>query len=183
MQMEPSVKGGVQATVNMVSAIPTQPLLTTGSSLQDDKMETLIQTLRQEIQKSKLFTITMRDRFVLTVHGQTAKIQTHIKIKFRKTVLTQILSDTKAIDTVDKTKVLKIKTIDATIATIATQQTSNKTKATLINNHLDVAKKNKSPTQRWPNFFKMRKNRIRFPRIHCTMIETQSKKYEYSIAS
>ena len=50
--MDPSVRGGSQAAVNMVSATPLQPLMATASSSQEDMMGTLIQKNRQEIQKA-----------------------------------------------------------------------------------------------------------------------------------
>ena len=52
MEMDPSLRGGSQATVNMDSATPPQPLMATASSSQEDMMGTLIQTIRQEIQKA-----------------------------------------------------------------------------------------------------------------------------------
>ena len=52
MEMDPSLRSGSQAAVNMVSAIPPQPLMATASTSQDDMMGTLIQTIRQEIQKA-----------------------------------------------------------------------------------------------------------------------------------
>ena len=52
MEMDPSLRGGSQATVNMVSATPPQPLMTTASTSQQDMMGTLIRTIRQEIQKA-----------------------------------------------------------------------------------------------------------------------------------
>ena len=52
MEMDPSLRSGSQATVNMVSAPPPQPLMTAASTSQDDMMGTLIQTIRQEIQKA-----------------------------------------------------------------------------------------------------------------------------------
>ena len=52
MEMDPSLRSGSQATVNMVSALPPQPLMATTSTSQDDMMGTLIQTIRQEIQKA-----------------------------------------------------------------------------------------------------------------------------------
>ena len=52
MEMDPSLKSGSQATVNMVSALPPQPLIARASTSQDDMMGTLIQTIRQEIQKA-----------------------------------------------------------------------------------------------------------------------------------
>ena len=52
MEKDPSLRSGSQATVNMVSATPPQPLIATASSSQEDMMGTLIQTTRQEIQKA-----------------------------------------------------------------------------------------------------------------------------------
>ena len=52
MEMDPSLRSGCQATVNMVSATPPQPLLATAFTSQEDMMRTLIQTIRQEIQKA-----------------------------------------------------------------------------------------------------------------------------------
>ena len=52
MEMDPSLKSGSQATANMVSALPPQPLMATTSTSQNDMMGTLIQTIRQEIQKA-----------------------------------------------------------------------------------------------------------------------------------
>ena len=52
MEMDPSLRSGSQAAVNMVSATPPQPLMTTASTSQNDMMGTLIQTIRQEIQKA-----------------------------------------------------------------------------------------------------------------------------------
>ena len=52
MEMDPSLRGGSQATVNMVSATLLQPLMATASSSQEEMMGTLIQTIRQETQKT-----------------------------------------------------------------------------------------------------------------------------------
>ena len=52
MERDPSLRSGSQATVNMISAAPPQPLMATASSSQEDMMGTLIQTIRQEIQKA-----------------------------------------------------------------------------------------------------------------------------------
>ena len=52
MEMDPSLKNGSQAAVNMVSATPPQPLMATASTSQEEMMGTLIQTIRQEIQKA-----------------------------------------------------------------------------------------------------------------------------------
>ena len=45
MEMNPSLRSGSQATVNMVSATPPQPLMATASVSQEDMMGTLIQTI------------------------------------------------------------------------------------------------------------------------------------------
>ena len=53
MEMDPSLRSGSQAAVNMVSATPPQPLMATAStSSQEDMMGTLIQTIRQKLQKT-----------------------------------------------------------------------------------------------------------------------------------
>ena len=52
MEMDPSLRSGSQATVNMVSATPPQPLMAKTSTSQKEMMGTLIQTIRQEIQKA-----------------------------------------------------------------------------------------------------------------------------------
>ena len=51
MEMDPSLRSGSQATVNMVSATPPQPLMASASSSHEGMMGTLVQTIRQEIQK------------------------------------------------------------------------------------------------------------------------------------
>ena len=52
MEMDPSLRSGSQATVNMVSGTPPQPLMATASTSQEDMMGTLIQTIRQGIRKT-----------------------------------------------------------------------------------------------------------------------------------
>ena len=52
LEMDPSLGSGSQATVNMVSATPPQPLMATASTSKEDMMGILIQTIRQEIQKT-----------------------------------------------------------------------------------------------------------------------------------
>ena len=52
MEMDPSLRSGSQAALNMVSATPLQPLMATASTSQEDMMGTLIQTFRQEIQRA-----------------------------------------------------------------------------------------------------------------------------------
>ena len=51
-EKDPSLRGGSQAAVNMVSATPPQPLMATASTSQEDMMGTLIQTIRQEALKA-----------------------------------------------------------------------------------------------------------------------------------
>ena len=51
MEMIASLRSGSQATVNMVSATPPQPLMASASTSQEGMMGTLIQTMRQKIQK------------------------------------------------------------------------------------------------------------------------------------
>ena len=57
MEMDPSLRSGSQVSENMVSATPPQPTMATASTSQEDMMGTLIQTIRQEIQKVLLQTI------------------------------------------------------------------------------------------------------------------------------
>ena len=52
MEMDPNLRSGSQASVNMVSTTPPQPLMATASTSQEETMGTLLQTIRQEIQKS-----------------------------------------------------------------------------------------------------------------------------------
>ena len=52
MEMDPSLRSGSQVAVNMISATLPQPLMATTSTSQDDMMGTIIQTIRQEIQKA-----------------------------------------------------------------------------------------------------------------------------------
>ena len=52
MEMNPSLRSGSQATVNMVSAFPPLPLIAAASSSQEDMMGTLIKTNRQKIRKA-----------------------------------------------------------------------------------------------------------------------------------
>ena len=51
MEMDPSLKSGLPATVNMVSTIPPQLMMSSASSSQEDMMVTLVRTIWQEIQK------------------------------------------------------------------------------------------------------------------------------------
>ena len=52
MEMEHSLRSGSHATVNTVSATPSQTLMAEASSSQKDMMGTLIQPIRQEILKT-----------------------------------------------------------------------------------------------------------------------------------
>ena len=53
MKTDPSLKEGLQATVYMNSATPTQPLMATGTNSQKDLMVTLIRTTRPKTQKNQ----------------------------------------------------------------------------------------------------------------------------------
>ena len=52
MEKYPSFRSGYQARVDIVSATPPQPWMATASSSHEDLMGTLIQTIRQDIQKA-----------------------------------------------------------------------------------------------------------------------------------
>ena len=56
MELDLSLRGGSQATGNVVSATPPPPLMATASSSQEDMMGTLILTICQKIQKTLLQT-------------------------------------------------------------------------------------------------------------------------------
>ena len=146
MEMDPSLRSGSQATVNMVSALPQQPLMATTSTLQDDMMGTLIQTIREEIQKalpqnnqnssnSRSSSATVAP-FVLIVPDQIDKVQVQIKIKIVEIQTTIATDTTITIRTIDTITVAINKTTDITI--IAIRQISNKTETTQINNHVDI---------------------------------------------
>ena len=51
MESDPNLRSGYQATINMVLATPPQPLMATASKSEKYMMGSLIQTVRQEIQK------------------------------------------------------------------------------------------------------------------------------------
>ena len=51
MEKDPGHEGGLQATMNIVSAIPPQPLMAAASSSPDDMMGTMIDTIRRETEK------------------------------------------------------------------------------------------------------------------------------------
>ena len=51
MEMDPSLTGGSQSTLKMVSATPSQPLMAITSRSQD-MMGNLIQTIRQKLRKT-----------------------------------------------------------------------------------------------------------------------------------
>ena len=141
MEMDPSLRGGSQATVNMVSTTPPQPLMTTASTSQEDMMGNLIQ------KKSKKFylkqTKTLRIHvlvvptvvpFVLIVPDQTDKVQLQTKTKTTEIQTTTI--DTITIRTIDSITAAINKTTD--IITIAIHRTSNKTEITQINNNVGI---------------------------------------------
>ena len=144
MEMDPSPRSVSQATVNMVSATPPQPLLATASSSQEDMMGTLIQTIRQEIQNALPQTnqnsSTSRSSSTdgrsvrFNSPDQIDKVQVQIKIKIIEIRTTTL--DTITTRTTDTLTVAINKTTD--ITTIAIHQTSNKTETTQTNSHADI---------------------------------------------
>ena len=139
LEKDPSLRSGSQATVNMVSTTPPQPLMATVSTSQEVMMGTLIQTIRQKIQKALPQTnqnssnsrssSTDGCSVRLIVPDQIDKVQkqTRKKVKTTETQTTTIDTITVAIN----------KTTD--IKTIAIQPINNKTEITQINNHVDIA--------------------------------------------
>ena len=149
MEMDPSLRSGSQATVNMVSATPPQPLIATASTSQQDMMGTLLQTIRQEIQKvlpltnKRIKTLRIHVQvvptvapFVLMVPDQINKVQIQTKIKIMQIQTTIATDTTITIRIKDTTTVAISKTTDTTI--IAIHQISNKTEITQPNNHADI---------------------------------------------
>ena len=140
MEMDPSLREGSQATVNVVSATPPQPLMTTAAISQEDMMGTLIQTIRQEIQKvlpqTNQNSSTSRSsstdgvRFVLIVPDQIGKVQ--LQTKTKTTEIQTTTKDTITIRKIDTITRAINKTTD--IITIAIHQTSSKTEITQTNN-------------------------------------------------
>ena len=137
MEMDPSLRSGSQATVFMVSVTPPQPLMAMASTPQEDKIGTLIQTIRQEIQKAlprqvKTFRVHVLVAqtvapLVLIVPDQIDKVQVQTKTKTTE-IQTTATIDTKTIRTTDTIAVAINKTTDTTI--IAIHQISNKTETT-----------------------------------------------------
>ena len=119
-ERDSSLKGGPQATV--VSTAPPQSFMGSASSSQEDMTGTLIQTIRQEIQKNYLRQVeTLRicvivvlagNWFVLTVQDQTDKVQlkNNVKITENKKIRRTIATDTIKIKTKDTTTVAISKT-------------------------------------------------------------------------
>ena len=143
MEMDPSLRSGSQATVNMVSASPPQTLMAKASTSQEDMVETLIQTIRQEIQKAlpkqvKTLRIHVQvvQTVVLTVPEQPDKVQFQIKIKIIEIQTTIATDTTFLIRTIDTTTVAFSETTDTTI--IAIHQINNKTEITQTNNNVDL---------------------------------------------
>ena len=74
MEMDPSLRSGSQATVNMVSATPPQPLMATASISQEDMIGTLVQTIRRIIQKVLPHTIqNSSNSRSSSTHGQSVR--------------------------------------------------------------------------------------------------------------
>ena len=146
MEMDPSLKIGSQATVNMVSATPPQPLMATASTSHDDMMGTLIQTIRQEIQKALPQTnqnsassrsSSADGRSVrFNSPGPNRQSARQIKIQIIEIQTTIATDITITIKTIDTTTVAINKTTD--ITTIAIHKISNKTETTQINNHAGI---------------------------------------------
>ena len=151
MEKDPSLRSGSQAALNMVSAIPPQPLMATASTSQDDMMGTLIQTIRQEIQKALPQTNqnSSHSRSSITdgrfnspgPNRQSANTKQKQKTEIQTTIATDT---TITIKTKDMLTVAISKTTDK--RTIAIHQTSNKTEIKQTNNHVGiVTEQNISP--------------------------------------
>ena len=95
MKVDPSLKGGSQATVNMVSATPPLPLMATASSSQDEMIGTLINTNRQtkfkKLYLKQVKTLRIHVQvvptvvsFVSKVPHQINKMQIQTKTKMQK---------------------------------------------------------------------------------------------------
>ena len=104
MEMDPSLRGGSQSTVNMVSATPPQPLMTTASTSQEDMMGTLIQQFDKKSKKhyqkqSKtlrlhVLVVPTVVPFVLIVPDQPEQVQIQIKTKTKTTETQKTTTDT-----------------------------------------------------------------------------------------
>ena len=136
MEIDPSLRSGSQARVNMVSATPPQPLMETAFTSQEDMTRTLIQTIRQKIQKvyrKQIKTLRIHVQvvptavpFVLIVPDQIDKVQ--LPTKTKTTEIQTITLNTITVAISDRTD----------IATIAIHQTGNKTETTQVNKHIDI---------------------------------------------
>ena len=145
MEMDPSLRSGSQAAINMVSATPPQPLMATASTSQDDMMGTLIKESDKKFKKryhKQIKTLRIQVQvvptvvpFVLMVPDQIDKLQAQIKIKnieIRTTTIDKITIRTTVTITVAISKIT-----DTTI--IAIHQISNETEITQINNLVNFA--------------------------------------------
>ena len=147
MEVDPSLRIGSQATVNKVSATPPQPLMTTASTSQEDMMGTLIQTIRQEIQKalpqtnpnsSNSRSNNTDGRSVrFNISDQIDQVQIQAKTKTKTTETQTSTIDTITIRSTDTRTVEINKTTD--LIRIAILETSNKTEITQTNNHAGLA--------------------------------------------
>ena len=146
MEMDPSLGNGSQATVNMVSATPPQPLMAITSTSQDDMMGTLKQTIRQEIQKAlSQKSHSSRSRSSSTdgrsvrfnspgPNRQRANTNQNQNQNYRNSNNNNRYNNNQN----NRYNTVAIsKTTDTTI--IAIHQTSNKTETTQINNHVGNA--------------------------------------------
>ena len=146
MEMDPSLRCGSQATVNMVSTTPPQPLMATASTSQEDMMGTLIQTNRQEIHKalpqtnqnsSNSCSSSTDGRSVsFNSPGPNRRSESTNQNQNQNYRNSNNKVDTITIQTLDTIIVAISKITD--ITTIATHQTSNKTETTQTNNHVDI---------------------------------------------
>ena len=146
MEMDPSLRGGSQATVSMVSATSPQFLIAKASPSQKNNMRTLIQTIRQGYQKNLPQTIqnfsnsrsSSTDGLSVRFNNpnQIDKVQIQNKIKATGTQTT-ITTDTIPIKTIDVTTVAISTTTDTIIIPI--HQISNKTGTTQTNNPVGIA--------------------------------------------
>ena len=142
MEMDPSLRSGSQATVNMVSATPPQPLMATASTSQDDVMGTIIRTIRQEIQKAlpqtnqNLSNLRSSSTDSRSVRFNSSGPNRQSANSNQNQNYRNSTKYTITIRTTDTITVAIIKTTDTTI--IAIHQISNKTEITQINNHVGI---------------------------------------------
>ena len=125
MEMEPSLGGGSQATVNLVSATPPQPLMATTFNSQEDMVGTLIQRIRQEIQKA----LPQTSQNSSSSHSSNTKCRS---VRFNSH------GPNRRRQLQTETKVTKLQTITIDSITLPIHQTNKKTETTQTNNHVDI---------------------------------------------